>query len=249
MTAQAYALRKNQLAVLGGACESGVAAVVSRRNAAPGVGPWATQLLSLRSDGVLIQWPSKAASSDLLADAPVEARFGHNGNEWVFFSTVIERQPDADGPILKLSLPLVVEHRDRRRHRRWHVEADPPIIARFTSVADGTRSFSGRVIDLSDCGVGSEIDEPHAAKLVEGDLYWIEITPPGEDASAAFVSRLAHRAMHTVNSSRVGWEFQAGDNPDAYLKNLARLERFLSRYTAHGHERASGSAAGGVSPC
>lgn len=249
MTAQAYALRKNQLAVLGGACERGASAVISRRNGVAGEGPWATQLLSLHADGVLVQWPAKVQSADLLSETPVEVRFGHAGNEWIFFSSVIERQPDAAGPILKLGLPLVVEQRDRRRHRRWHVETDPPILARFTSVADGTRSFSGRVIDLSDCGVGSEIDEPHAGRLIEGDLYWIEITPPGEDASAAFVSRLAHRAIHTVNSSRVGWEFQAGDNPDAYLKNLSRLERFLSRYTDHGRGRDDGSAAGGVSPC
>lgn len=246
MTGLAH-IKRNQLAMLAEACSaSQPLTITSRTDGAE----WQSRLCCLSDTELLAAYPRSGASRQLSPGTPVEGRFSYAGSAWAFFSTVQGRCDHPRlGALVRLSMPLMVQPGERRKSTRHIIDDEHPISARLTSVTDASRSFTASVIDLSDSGVGADVEAEHCELLNVGDLFWIEVQPAAGETCASFVVRLAHRGPCKAGQTRLGFEFQAGDNREAFERNLTRLEGLVRQCAVPGVNDDAASAGTGVSKC
>lgn len=246
MTGLAH-VKRNQLALLADACAASVPLTLALRS---GDCAWQTRLCSLSATELLVLYPQDAHGGALANDTPVEGRFTHGNAAWSFFSSVRGRRThESLGTLLRLCVPLMLQPGERRQSRRFQIDEQHTVLAQFTSITDSRRSFTAEVFDLSDGGVGATVAGVHCELLVVGDLYWIEVAPTDGGTSASFVARVAHRGQCADGRTKFGFEFQGGDNHEAFGKNLTRLEGMLSRYAVRCARSAAADRCTGVSQC
>ncbi|MFN0134634.1 MAG: hypothetical protein ACKVS9_00785 [Phycisphaerae bacterium] len=246
MTGLAH-VKRNQLALLADACAASVPLTLALRS---GGCAWQTRLCSLSVTELFVLYPRDAHGGALASNTPVEGRFTHGNAVWSFFSSVRGRHVhESLGTLLRLCVPLMLQPGERRQSRRFQIDEQHTVLAQFTSITDSRRSFTAEVFDLSDAGVGATVADAHCEMLVVGDLYWIEVAPTDGGASASFVARAAHRGQCAADRTKFGFEFQGGDNHEAFERNLTRLHGLLSRYVVRCARSAATDSATGVSQC
>ena len=236
--------RRTQLALLADACGKRVSALLVLRGRSAAAQE--TELLALERDGIVLSWIDGQSAALLVSGQPVEVRFEHGGEHYVFGAVVREllRPTGTKGhalPMLKLSLPLRLERARRRKDMRLALTGVPPILGTFTHVVDARRQFDARVTDIADGGVGVTARAADVAWPHTGDLYWLELKLPDKTGPCEFVVRLAHlRPANSGDELAMGWVFQPMDDAANYEKCLRRLERFVARQEARGDVGSAG---------
>ncbi len=225
--------RKAQLALLVRACEDGVPARIALRRKAATVGD--VRLVALERDAVLVAWMGPPIPAAEVASQPVEVRFEHEGEHYVFFAVTrgrVKRSSKGEEarPLLKLSLPLRLERARHRQHLRLALGELPPLMATFTHVVDDRRQFQAQLTDIADGGMGVIARTADVPRLCTGDLFWVEAELPGQKARSEFVVRLVHlRPIKNTDKLAMGWAFQPMDDVSNYERYLRRLEGLVGR--------------------
>jgi c-di-GMP-binding flagellar brake protein YcgR len=197
-------------------------------------------LVALERDGVLLTWAEDSLAEAEVSGQPVEVRFEHDGEHYVFFAATRGRvrrglQRREAQPLLKLRLPLRLERARRRQHRRLALEDQPPIMGTFTHVVDDRRQFQAQLTDIADGGLGVTARTADVCRLYTGDLFWVDLELPGEQARSEFVVRLVHlRPVRNTDKLAMGWVFQPTDDAANYEKYFRRLETFVARCQRRG---------------
>jgi hypothetical protein len=225
--------RRTQLALLADACGKRVSALLVLRGRSTAAQQ--TELLALERDGIVLSWIDGQSAALLVSGQPVEVRFEHGGEHYVFGAIVREllRPTGARShtfPMLKLSLPLRLERARPRKDIRLALTGVPPIMGTLTHVVDTRRQFDAQVTDIADGGVGVRARAADVARLHTGDLYWLELKLPDKAGPCEFVVRLAYlRPVNSGDELAMGWVFQPTDDAANYEKCLRRLEQFVAR--------------------
>jgi hypothetical protein len=105
----------------------------------------------------------------------------------------------------------------------------------FTHVVDGRRQFKASLTDIGDSGVGVVACPADLPELHTGDLFWVEMALPGEQAQSEFIVRLVHlRPVNQKDEVAMGWVFQPTDELANHDKYVRRLEAFIARQQPSG---------------
>ena len=223
--------RKTQIDLLARACEQGVTARLALRGNAGLSGT--VKLTGLERDGLLVTWVAQRIPEVELEGQPVEVRFEHEGEHYVFRSVsraCASRSPSgAAEPRLRLSLPLRLDRARHRRHVRLNAPDLPPIEGTFTHVVDARRQFQARLTNISNGGIGVRARVADVLQLYTGDLFWVDMELPGEQTRSEMVVRLVHlRPIRRTDELAMGWVFQPTDDVANHEKYLRRLEAFIA---------------------
>ncbi len=229
------ATRKAQLQLLGDACASGARACILSRHTGGKLTFADTRLAALESDGVLVLAPRTGALRSATDGSPVQVIFKHRSGRYSFAAHIRglvshAGSAETDAPLLRLSLPAAVQHRQPRCERRVPLQEAAPIYARLTSARDQRFCFDLRLTDVSSGGFAGHLDRSVAARLDDHPVFWATFTLPGDGAPFEFVVRPCHRELGpTATRITVGWVFCGHDEPVAHRWNLDRLHRFVTR--------------------
>jgi hypothetical protein len=224
--------RKTQMDLLATACEQRVAARLTLRGRTAVSGTVA--LTALERDGVQATWIEQPVSVAELNGRPVQVRFEHGGEHYVFRAVVREgsslsTSQEEEMTRLKLSLPVRLEHARHRRHIRLTSPDLPAIESTFTHVVDERRRFHARVTDIGDGGIGVRARAADVSQLYTGDLFWVGIKLPGEATRAEMVVRLVHlRPIKRTDELAMGCVFQPTDDLAHHENYLRWLEAFIA---------------------
>ncbi|MFQ5806798.1 MAG: PilZ domain-containing protein [Phycisphaerae bacterium] len=243
MACQTLLRRRAQLALLASACEQGVPACVGFRRKSTTTRE--VRLVALERDGVLVAWLDDPIPGAELPGQPIEVRFDHKGEHYVFFAVTrgrVRRDPEGHETrwLLKLSLPLRLERAQRRQHVRLPLENLPAITGTFTHVVDDRRQFQARLTDIADGGVAVTVRAADVSELRTGDLFWVDMELPGEQVRWEFVVRLVHlRPIKSTDRLAMGWAFQPSDDAGSYETYLRRLEAIIARQQRPGSDEGT----------
>jgi len=238
MAYQTLLRRRAQHALLVSACKQGVPARVGLRRKTATTGD--AHLVALERDGVLVTWVDEPIPEVEAPGQPVEVRFEHGGEHYVFFAVTRGRVGQGLGcceapRLMRLSLPLRLERARRRQRRRMAVKNLPATVGTFTHVVDERRQFQAQLTDLADGGIGVTARATDVPPLYTGDLFWVDMALPGEKSQPEFVARLVHlRPIKGTDTLAMGWAFQPTDDVANYEKYLRRLETLIGRQQAPG---------------
>lgn len=225
--------RKSQLKLLADACRCRAPARIVLRRAAHRAREHESHLVALETDRVLVAAPRNPAIKYSPNGLPVDVFFRHGGQDYAFSADMrslrtVHRGNAAAGTLLQLSLPLCVERRRQREHRRMSLPADQTVTAQLTNMAAPGPGLNVRVTDISDSGFGGTIDTEAGEQVHVGDFYRADFELPGETYPVGCVVRLIHYRQAAASAPAVGgWSFCAGDDPTLNEDNLAYLERRL----------------------
>jgi c-di-GMP-binding flagellar brake protein YcgR len=184
---------------------------------------------------VQLAWVGKRIPELEVARRPVEVRFAYEGEHYVFVAVTRGRQEtgfdeQSTNQTIQLSLPLRLERARQRQQLRLELPDQPPITATFTHVVDDRRQFRARLRDIGDGGLGVVANAGEVSELHTGDLFWADVTLPGEKTHSELVVRLMHlRPVSGSDEIVMGWAFQPTDDVENYENYLRRLEAFVAR--------------------
>ena len=129
-----------------------------------------------------------------------------------------------------MTVPLCVEPREQRRHRRIALDRDAPVAARCTNVADSQRSFSAQLCDLSAGGFQIRAALAEAEWVQRGDVFWTCFTLPGADCCAEFVARVVYAHAAAPGGIVVlGCRFCPRDDSTVHDQQWERLRQSLAQ--------------------
>ena len=191
-----------------------------------------TYFVALEADELLLKWPPSGVGGNVANDTPADVFFGHGGDRLAFRSRTlgqIWRTSCSRGaiPLWRLAVPLCIERKQQRVHRRLSLASLDPITAHFTNVADPDCVFTARLTNVSDGGLGCTASMAVAGAVRPGNLYWTEFDLPCDQGRFEFVVRLTHtQEVQQHKTVLLGCMFCPGEDPLAYRDQLRRMEQF-----------------------
>ncbi len=191
-----------------------------------------TYFVAVDQNELLLKWPPTGVGGNVANDTAADVYFGHGDDRLAFRSRTlgqIWRAGCSRGaiPLWRLAVPLCIERKQQRVHRRLSLAGLDPITAHFTDVADPGCAFTARLTNVSDGGLGCTAPMAAAGAVRSGNLYWTEFDLPCEQGRFEFVVRLTHtQEVQQHKTVLVGCMFCPGEDPLAYRDQLRRIERF-----------------------
>ncbi len=243
--------RRSQLELLQTVADGRQQARVVRPQAGGGT-PIHTRFVALANGGVVLAWPSDGSADRVVEDEPVEMLFEHAGETFsararsigrVLWDAVRSAQREA----WQLTLPLNVQREQQRAHYRVSLDGSHTLPVRFTSTVDRAGSCEARMTNISAGGLGAVVAPRDAAKVRRGELYWIDLTLPGDGGRIDFVLRVVHdHQIDESHSKIVGCQFCPGEDADRHAACLIRVEQFVARREQAQLSHAIAIATGGA---
>lgn len=233
MSTLALTRRKVQLDLLAEACRQHVPArVVLPRQ------PWGTALARTRflavEDKSLILSRPDANASDQAWHGPVDVYFSLEKERLGFRTMAVEPMVWSGGqrgqqPAWRLKIPLCIESKQQRGHRRVRLDNAEPIDVTLTAMNAPAWSCEARLENISRGGLGALLDGPASEMLRVGELYWARFVLDGTQ-KCEFVVRLLHaRNLKPDDATLLGCMFCPGEDPAHYEAQLQQIEQWVRR--------------------
>lgn len=233
MSTLALTRRTVQLDLLAEACRQHVSARVVLPHQPWGTALARTRFLALEGKSLLLSRPESNASDEAL-QGPVDVYFSLDRERLGFRTTAVEPTVWSNGtrghqPAWRLKMPLCIESKQQRGHRRVRLDEAAPITVTLTAMNAPAWSCTARLENISRGGLGALLDGTASEMLRVDEVYWARFTLEGLQ-DCEFVVRLLHaRHLKPDDATLLGCMFCPGEDPEYYEAQLQRIEQWVRR--------------------
>ncbi len=210
-----------------------------------------SHFLALRSDSLLMEWPSFGAPRDLLLNADVDIYFEHDGRRFACATCtrgqmLVGAARTEIGPVWRMALPRTVEPREQRASDRLELRPDAILPTTVIDMEEPDRPIAAEIVSLSNGGLRVRAAAEHAERFHPGQALRIDVATGPENATQRIVARAVHLLLRPGSGVEVGCRFLPGEDSAAHTAQILELDAYVRARTDSEMRRARGRAAGGL---